>query len=128
MSNNQIQLQKLIPQYALNKNEADSYKKLADRDNALIKSLMKEEQLDTFNAGTHSAKITVQNRQTLNEDKLLELIKNIDRQDLIKTKEFVDMDLLEKAIYNGEIDAGDLDSCMTSKEVVTLKVSVNKEE
>lgn len=122
------QLKSLIPQYAFNKNEADSYKKLCEKDNAIIKTLMIEEKLDNFDTGTHLAKITIQNRQSLNEDKLLELIKEIDRPDLIKTKEYVDTDLLEKAIYNGEIDASDLDSCMTTKEVVTLKVSVKEEK
>ena len=88
---------------------------------------MAEEKLNNFDAGSHSAKITVQNRQIMNEDKLLETIKKLDRPDLIKTKEYVDMDLLEKALYNNEIDAKELDSCVTTKEIITLKVSMNKE-
>ena len=121
------QLKDLIPQYAFNKNEMDSYKKLCDGGNAKIKKLMAEEKLNNFDAGSHSAKITVQNRQIMNEDKLLETIKKLDRPDLIKTKEYVDMDLLEKALYNNEIDAKELDSCVTTKEIITLKVSMNKE-
>ena len=124
---NKEQLNELIPNYAFNKNEMDSYKKICDRDNAIIKSLMQEEKLDEWNTNTHTAKISVSQRQTINEDKLLDVIKTMDRIDLIKTKEYVDMDLLEKALYNGEIDAGDIDSCMTIKEVVTLKVTHNKE-
>ena len=124
---NKEQLNELIPNYAFNKNEMDSYKKLCDRDNTIIKALMKEEGLDNYNQGDYTAKISIQQRQTLNEDKLLDVIKDMDRLDLIKTKEYVDMDLLEKALYNGEIDAGDIDSCMTIKEVVTLKVTHNKE-
>lgn len=121
MKNSEM-LKELIPQYAFNKNELDSYKKLCDKDNAVIKQLMQEDEVNEFDTGLYVAKMSVQQRQTMNEDKLLELIKDIERPDIIKTKEYVDMDLLEKAIYNGEIDAGDLDSCMNTKEVVTLKV------
>ena len=124
---NKEQLNELIPNYAFNKNEMDSYKKLCDRDNTIIKALMKEEGLYNYNQGDYTAKISIQQRQTLNEDKLLDVIKDMDRLDLIKTKEYVDMDLLEKALYNGEIYASDIDSCMNTKEVVTLKVTHNKE-
>ena len=125
---NKEQLNELIPQYAFNKGEMDSYKKLCDKDNAAIKALMQEDNLNEYNTETHTAKISVQNRQTMNEDKLLDIVKDMDRFDLIQTKEYVDMDLLEKAIYNGEIKAEELESCMSTKEVVTLKVSVRKEK
>ena len=124
---NTEQLKEIIPQYAFNKNEMDSYKKLCDRDNAIIKSIMSEEKIDTFDTGNYTAKMSIQNRQTMNEDKLMEIIKDMDRFDLIRTKEYVDMDLLEKAIYNEEINPQHLNSCITTKEVVTLKVSLNKE-
>ena len=125
---NKEQLNELIPQYAFNKGELDSYKKLCDKDNATIKALMQEDNLDEYDTKTHTAKISVQNRQTMNEDKLLDIVKDMNRFDLIQTKEYVDMDLLEKAIYNGEIKAEELESCMSTKEVVTLKVSVRKEK
>ena len=125
---NKEQLNELIPQYAFNKGELDSYKKLCDKDNATIKALMQEDNLDEYDTKTHTAKISVQHRQTMNEDKLLDVVKDMHRFDLIQTKEYVDMDLLEKAIYNGEIKAEELESCMSTKEVVTLKVSVRKEK
>ena len=42
---------------------------------------------------------------------------------VVKKKEYVDMDALENAIYNGKINAAELASCQTKKEVVTLKVT-----
>lgn len=125
---NKEQLKELIPQYAFNKGELDSYKKLCDKDNALIKALMQEDNLNEFDTDTYTAKISVQQRQSIDEDKLLDIVKDMDRPDLIKTKEYVDMDLLEKAIYNEEINANDLSTCMNTKEVVTLKVMVRKEK
>lgn len=123
---NKEQLNKLIPNYSMNKTELDSYKKLCDRDNAIIKELMKEEDIQLYDCGTHTAKMSVQTRQSMDENKLLDTIKSLNRPDLIKTKEYVDMDLLEKAIYNEEINASDLNNCMITKEVTTLKVIINK--
>lgn len=121
-----IRLDELIPIYAENKQELDSYKKLCDRQNAEIKTIMQNAEITEYDCGTHKAKISVQNRQTLNEDMLLSKIKELDRRDLVETKEYVNMDLLEKAMYNGEISPETLESCMVNKEVITLKVSVNK--
>lgn len=123
---NKEQLNELIPKYSMNKTELDSYKKICDRDNAIIKELMKEEDIQLYNCGTHTAKMSVQTRQSMDENKLLETIKSLNRPDLIRTKEYVDMDLLEKAIYNEEINASELNSCMITKEVTTLKVTINK--
>lgn len=123
---NKEQLNELIPKYSMNKTELDSYKKICDRDNAIIKELMKEEDIQLYNCGTHTAKMSVQTRQSMDENKLLETIKSLNRPDLIKTKEYVDMDLLEKAIYNEEINASELNSCMITKKVTTLKVTINK--
>lgn len=123
---NKEQLNELIPKYSMNKTELDSYKKICDRDNAIIKELMKEEDIQLYNCGTHTAKMSVQTRQSMDENKLLETIKSLNRPDLIRTKEYVDMDLLEKAIYSEEINASELNSCMITKEVTTLKVTINK--
>lgn len=124
---NKEQLNELLPKYSMNKIELDSYKKICDRDNTLIKELMKEEDIENYDCGTHTAKISVQQRQSMNEDKLLDTIKSLNRLDLIKTKEYVDMDLLEKAMYNNEIQPTEIQSCMITKEVRTLKVMRNKE-
>lgn len=124
---NKEQLNKLIPKYSMNKTELDSYKKMCDKDNAIIKELMKEENIQLYDCGTHTAKLSTQTRQSMDENRLLQQIKLLGRPDLIKTKEYVDMDLLEKAIYNEEINASELNNCMITKEITTLKVMVNKE-
>ena len=118
-------LNELIPRYAQNKIELDSYKKICDDESKQIKDIMQSEDLTEYDCGTHTAKITIQHRQTMNEDKLLQTVKELGRNDLIRTKEYVDMDLLEKAMYNSEIQAQDIEPCMVTKEVVTLKVKTN---
>ena len=125
-------LNELIDAYALNKNELDSYKKICDKENAEIKALMTELELDKAMTDDYVATLTVQRRETMDEDMLLEVLINCGYKDLvIRTKEYVDMDLLENAIYNEKIDKETLlqmNNCKSVKEVPTLKVTKRKKE
>lgn len=122
-------LDNLIPQYAENKSILDDYKKICDKENKQIKELMTD---DTYEAGGYKATKSVQVRESMNEDKLLELLIDKGYKDtkVIKQKYYVDMDALESAIYSGQIPKEDLlaiDKCRESKEVVTLRISKVKE-
>ena len=122
-------LDTLIPQYAENKSILDDYKKICDKENKQIKELMTD---DTYEAGGYKATKSVSVRETMNEDKLLELLIDKGYKDtkVIKQKYYVDMDALESAIYSGQIPKEDLlaiDKCRESKEVVTLRISKVKE-
>ena len=116
-------LQELIPRYQLNKSEMDSYKKIVDKDNKEIKMIMLESQLPEFVMGDIKATCSVSERQDFIEEALIEKLKNMKVRGIIKKKEYVDMDALENAIYNGKVNAAELASCQTTKEVVTLRVS-----
>ena len=122
-------LDNLIPQYAENKAMLDDYKKICDTENKQIKELMEE---GTYEAGGYKATKSITTRETMNEDKLLELLiaKGYKDTTVIKQKYFVDMDALESAIYSGQIPKEDLlaiDKCRETKEVITLKISKVKE-
>jgi len=125
-------LEQLIDAYALNKNELDSYKKLCDAENAEIKALMTELEIDKAHTEDYTATLIVQHRETMDEDMLLEVLHNSGYADLvIRTKEYVDMDLLEDAIYHDKIDKDTLlamQKCKEVKEVPTLKISKRKKE
>lgn len=126
-------LDKLIPQYAANKSELDNYKKVCDKDNAQIKQLMTELALSWYKTEDYKISRIVQKREKLNEDILLDLfiqdtdLKDIaERYNIIKLKEYIDMDALEKAIYNGGLSDGDLlklNKAKETKEVTTLRLS-----
>ena len=125
-------LEELIPMYAFNKGELDSYKKLCDDQNAKIKKAMNELHLDELDAGGYTAKITIQHRESVNEDKLLAVMKMFELP-CVKTIEVVDMDALEAYLYNNsdklpEGLAEKLSACKTTNEVVTLKVGVTKQK
>lgn len=119
------QLECLILAYAENKKELDSYKELCERENKEIKKIMLDNSLTSFEAGDYTAKIATQNRTTLDEEKLLYVMKQGGYNNVIKTKEYVDMDALESALYHNDIDKQtmeQMDKCQNIKEVITLTV------
>ncbi len=121
-------LEQLIPHYQLNKSEMDSYKKIVDKDNKEIKEIMLSSQLSEFIVGDIKATCSVSERENFIEEALIEKLKDMKVDGVIKMKEYIDMDALENAIYNGELNAAELASCQTKKEVVTLRVTKIKEE
>lgn len=126
-----IPLEELIPMYAHNKIELDSYTKLCKEENESIKAQMLEQGTDVYNAGGYTAKRTVSHRETLNEDKLMSVILKHNIQGIIKSKDYVDMDALENYLYHNEMTsslAADLESCKSKTEVVTLRVTKDKKK
>lgn len=125
-----VSLDTLIPQYAENKSLLDDYKKICENENKQIKEMMEE---GSYEAGGYKATKTISTRESMNEDKLLALMQQYGVSydaGIIKTKDYVDMDALESAIYNGKIDKDllmQIDKCRESKEVVTLRISKIKE-
>lgn len=123
-------LQQLIEAYAENKALADDYKKIADKENKEIKELMKAEGLENESSDNYTAKYYVTTRESMNEEKLLEILKREDIIKCIKTIEVVDMDILESMLYNDEISnnvVAEMNSCREIKKVVNLKVTKKKE-
>ena len=125
-------LDKLIPQFAEHKADADALKKICDTENAEIKKLMGNKN-GTYEAGGYKASISVTDIETVDEELLCtKLAKHEDAYTLgiIKVKEYVDSKALESAIYKKELSAEilkDIDSCRSSKPRVTLRVTKIKE-
>lgn len=121
-------LKDTIKRFFLNKTEYDSYKKLVDADNAGIKEIMMEHNLKEFEVDGIVAKCSIQERESFNEEMLLQIVKKSKVKGIVKKKEYVDADALESAIYNGEFDAAILEPAREIKQVVTLKVARKKKE
>lgn len=121
----------LIPLYAHNKQEQDRYKKLCDKQNTEIKSAMTKAELSTFEVDGYTASLSVSKRENIIEDKLIELLKENKIRGIVKKKEYIDMDALEKALYAGKIPAelvASMDNCKTYKEISTLRVTKIKKK
>lgn len=124
-------LEELIPQYALNKSELDSYKKICDKENAEIKQLMLSDDLDKIEVDGYRATCTVSTRESMNEEMMLEIAHNFGIPEIVKVKEYIDYDVLEKAIYDGNISQDvllEMEKAKEVKEVITLKVSKIKKK
>lgn len=124
-------LDELIPMYAENKAELDKYDKMCKAQNADIKRQLEEMGEDEYTAGGYVVKRSVSERESINEERLLEMMKKHNVPGVIKTKEYVDMDALEAYLYNVVMStemAADLDSCREIKEVVQLRISKEKKK
>jgi hypothetical protein len=63
------------------------------------------------------------------EDMLIKVCKQKNIDGLVKTKEYVDMDVLESAIYHGDILPEDISNCRIVKpDVVTLRCTQSKKQ
>lgn len=121
-------LDSLIPQYAENKAVKDKYEKLCNADNAEIKAIMQDFSLPAYTTGDYTATRSISERTSFNEELLLGIVREFDTPDLgiIKTKEYVDFDALEAAIYNDRLSRDELLNIQKAKEtkfVTTLRVS-----
>lgn len=135
-------LKELVESYGMNKKENDDLKKIVDNQNKEIKSLMESNNLKKFESDNYKVSYSVSTRDTIDEELLLSeaktftIVDGIDLKSaqevgLIKTKEYVDMDVLESLMYKGGISEEDLmkvDKCRETKEVITLRVSKKKDK
>ena len=123
-------LEELIPNYYENKQELDSYEKICSAANAKIKELMLQAGEDTYTVDDYTAKRIVIEKESMNEEKLLAVLHKHNVTEVIKTREYVDMDALEALLYNnGDAPSdfvADLASCKSSTQVVQLRVSKKK--
>ena len=132
-------LEELIPVFARAKATADEYKKTADEQNKKIKSLIKEiaDDSQTLEIAGYKVDFQKQERTSMNEEKVLESFGKCKKiqfakdMGIIKTKEYIDYDALENAIYNGRISEkllALLKDCEEVKIVEVLKVTAKKEK
>lgn len=122
-------LEVLIPQYARQKEDFDDLKKEVDKNNALIKDLMCRANVDTYKAEGYVAKRTESSRETMDAEKLLKVMKKHGLTACIQTVEVVNMEALERYLYDNGASpelADDIDTCRKITPVVTLRVSKAK--
>lgn len=133
------QLETLVPEFAELKATANEYKKSADEQNEKIKLLIKEiaDDSQTLEIAGYKVDFQKQERTSMNEEKALESFGKCKKVQLakdlgiIKTKEYIDYDALENAIYNGRLSdklISMLGDCEETKIVEVLKVSKKKEK
>lgn len=125
-----LDLSSTINSYALHKQQLDELKKICESENTQIKEYMKENNLESYDDGNgHTVKYSVQERTSMNEAKLLKVMKDNGVDYVIKTQEYVDSDLLEKALYNNELSEDvqrQIAECNEIRYVPTLRITKEK--
>lgn len=125
-------LSMLVDAFAEVKAKFEAVKKDVDDRGKEIKQIMQDENLDSFDTGSNTAKFTLQRRETMDESKVIAILqkRGFDAK-IVKLKPYVDMDALESAIYHDELPKevqDELSACVIVKEIPTLKVTKNKEK
>ena len=125
------ELWNLIDKYYADKKNSDDLKKQVEDLNKTIKSAMVEVGEDVIETDNYRATRSVSVRSNIDEDAWLRILKEQAQlpEGIIKTKEYIDMDAFEDAIYNGHISKDTLlrlNEYKKDTEVVTLKVTKRK--
>ena len=124
-------LSKTIDEYKESKDKENSLKKINNELSENIKSYMHEHNMTTANTDNYTATLSRKDSESLNEDLAIEIIKeNLGGallSSVIKTKEYIDEDALEKLVYNGDFDVNKLAKAKIVKPTFTLRVSKKKE-
>ena len=98
--------------------------------NLSIKETLKDYGITKY-LSSNGFSIGISTRQNIkwNENALLYYCKTLNIDGLVKTKEYVDMDILEAAIYNNKIDVSSLKKFQIVKpDVVTLTCKESKKK
>jgi hypothetical protein len=96
--------------------------------NSVIKSTMTDFGVTKY-VSKNNVSLSISSRPNVSfdEDKLLALCKNINCDGLVKTKEYVDMNVLESCCYNDKKLVEDLKTCQIVKpDIITLKCTQKK--
>lgn len=129
---NVFDLSTAIDKYKESKDKENALKKANNELNENIKSYMCEHNMTSANSDKYTATLSRQDKESLNEELAIEIIKaNLDGALLatvIKKKEYIDEDALEKLVYNGDFDINKLAKAKMVKSVYTLRVNKKKED
>ena len=119
-----------IDEYKAGKDKENALKKANSALNENIKAYMYEHDMERASSDNYVAVVTAQKKESLNEELAIEIIKKNLGDDLLKSvikqKEYIDEDALEKLVYNGDFDITKLAKAKITKLVTTLRISKKK--
>ena len=123
-------LSKAIDEYKESRDKENSLKKANDHMGKDIKQYMLDNNMTKANGEKYTVTMSETVKQKLNEDLAIEIIKeNLDGAllaSVIKQKEYIDEDALEKLVYNGDFDITKLAKAEINTTTYTLRTSVIK--
>lgn len=126
-----VDLSTLIDSYKNSKDNENKYKKLSKDLGDQIKSEFESRKIDKFASDKYVATVSITQKESINQDRAIIILKdnlsNDQLDQVIKTKEYIDEDALEKLIYNGEVQADLLTTAIEKgKPTTTLRIKDKK--
>lgn len=119
-------LSKAIDEYKESKDKENVLKKANTAMNESIKKYMSENGMYEASSDMYTAVLSNTTKESLNDDLAIEIIKeNLDGallNSVIKQKEYIDEDALEKLVYNGDFDISKLEKAKITKVTTTLRI------
>lgn len=124
------ELKNLIDSYGESKNEENTIVKRNKERNAQIKQLFLNNDISSFETDLFIATVSQTEKQSLNNELALSILKeSLDENELtsvVKTKEYIDEDALEKLVFNGQFDISKLKRAVDKKIVSNLRIKKRK--
>ena len=119
-------LSKAIDEYKESKDKENALKKANTAMNESIKKYMSENGMDEASSDMYTVVLSNTTKESLNEDLAIAIIKeNLGGallNSVIKQKEYIDEDALEKLVYNGDFDISKLEKAKITKVTTTLRI------
>lgn len=129
---NKSKLSEIINLYKAGKDQENALKKSNASMNEEIKAGMKDLGVTEFDTDLWTAKITTKTKESFDEEKAIEILKSEAPEvakEVIRVKEYIDEDALEKAIYNHTFNVDIIAGCkIVGDPTITLTISKKKKE
>ena len=124
------ELKNLIDSYGESKNEENAIVKRNKERNEQIKQLFLDNDISSFETDLFIATVSETEKQSLNNELALCILKEElpfhELTSVVKTKEYIDEDALEKLVFNGQFDISKLEKAVDKKIVSTLRIKTRK--
>lgn len=125
-------ISEIIDKYKRDKDMENHLKNLNTQNGKKIKDYFSKHEISSFDTDEYTATVSTSESESLNDDLAIEIIKeHLDGAllaSVIKKKEYIDEDALEKLVYNNEFDVSLLERAKIVKVTKTLRVTKRKIE
>lgn len=124
------ELKNLVDSYGESKKEENAIVKRNNERNSQIKQLFLDNDISSFETDSFIATVSETEKQSLNNELALCILKEElgenELTSVVKTKEYIDEDALEKLVFNGQFDISKLEKAVDKKIVSTLRIKARK--
>lgn len=124
------ELKNLVDSYGESKKEENAIVKRNKERNEQIKQLFLDNDISSFETDSFIAAVSQTEKQSLNNELALCILKEElpfpELTSVVKTKEYIDEDALEKLVFNGQFDISKLEKAVDKKIVSALRIKPRK--